>query len=133
LIQIVWKLRQPVADPSEKSAHGTAGGDVVIADLIFEDNKELLEEFELGQAKEAPQRPDYRPFHIRFFINYNQSHPHQPDIQVLLKTCVYPVLQVNILFNYQIADEWFSKWLPLQLYTEGISKGKENSSHITQH
>lgn len=72
----------------KRSAHGPSGGDVVIADEIFE-----------GRCD-----------HVVFFIDHQNPHPHEPDIQVLLRSCIEPNHQVNLILSHSAATEWIERY-----------------------
>jgi methylglyoxal synthase len=99
------RLDIKAAGANERSAHGPAGGDVIIADEVFSTYSRLLE------AKyRDPKLRYYSFYNLLFFVDHRSAHPHEPDIQVLLKTCVNPVNQVNLLLNSRMAEEWADRY-----------------------
>jgi len=80
--------------------HGPAGGDVIIAEEMFN-----------WYAAPMPQDLSLQVFHhVLFFIDHKHSHPHEPDIQVLLKTCIDPRHRVNLILNSRMAEEWAERY-----------------------
>ncbi len=85
-----------------KRGHGPAGGDVIIADEIYRT-------FE-GLSDKRKRRLLGPLHHILFFMDHKHSQPHEPDIRVLLRTCVNPELRVNLILNSQMANEWIKRY-----------------------
>lgn len=89
------------AGAKDKESHGPAGGDVIIADEIFAT---------YGIDGPACRMPYYTLHHILFFIDHKNTHPHEPDIQVLLRTCANPEHRVNLILNSRMAEEWAERY-----------------------
>lgn len=85
----------PVASAT-KQGHGPTGGDVIIADKIYD------------AYKKDPKLDS--PFHILFFIDHKSAHAHEADIHVLLRTCVDPLMCVNLILNSKMAEEWIQRY-----------------------
>lgn len=91
-----------VAGETAKISHGPPGGDVVIADEIFST---------YSQFKAASHKHEFYIFwNVLFFVDHKATHPHEPDIQVLLKTCLNPLHRVNLILNSHMAAEWASRY-----------------------
>lgn len=97
----VARLPIGVAGASAASAHGPSGGDVVIAEEIFRTHDNI-----------SPSSPYslYAFWNVLFFIDHKMTHPHEPDIQVLLNTCLNPEHKVNLLLNTRMAAEWARRY-----------------------
>lgn len=94
------------------SAHGPSGGDVVVAEEIYD----------WYGAGGIAEKGRHVLHHILFFADNRRSHPHEADIRVLLKTCVNPQHRVNLILNSRMAEEWGKRYLPP--YTVGmLSRG----------
>ncbi len=90
---------EPVgATPS--MAHGPSGGDVVVADEIYD-------WYGLGGRA---HRGQYVLHHVLFFADHRNSHPHEADIRVLLETCANPLHRVNLILNSRMAEEWAQRY-----------------------
>jgi len=89
-------------DETDKASHGPSGGDVVIADEIFY----TYSHFEASTARHDL----YAFWNVLFFVDHKATHPHEPDIQVLLKTCVNPLHKVNLILNSRMAAEWAARY-----------------------
>lgn len=63
---------------------GPEGGDVEIANAVLE-----------GECQ-----------HVVFFVDPSTSHPHQADIQALLRVCAMDDTEVNLRLNEASADSW---------------------------
>lgn len=81
-------------------AHGPSGGDVIVADEIFD-------WYGLGGRAFGGQRVLH---HVVFFPDHRQSHPHEADIRVLLETCANPLHRVNLILNSRMAEEWARRY-----------------------
>jgi len=81
-------------------SHGPSGGDVVVADEIYDWYGPG------GRALEG----EYVLHHILFFADHRQSHPHEADIRVLLETCANPLHRVNLILNSRMAAEWAQRY-----------------------
>jgi methylglyoxal synthase len=82
-------------------AHGPSGGDVIVADEIFDWYREG------GRANNL----EHVLHHVLFFADNSKSHPHEADIRVLLKTCTDPRNRVNLILNSHMAEEWANRYL----------------------
>jgi methylglyoxal synthase len=81
-------------------AHGPSGGDVIVADEIFDWYREG------GRATNL----EHVLHHVLFFADNSKSHPHEADIRVLLKTCADPRNRVNLILNSRMAEEWATRY-----------------------
>lgn len=81
-------------------AHGPSGGDVIVADEIFDWYSE----------KSLANTMDHVLHHVLFFADNSKSHPHEADIRVLLKTCTDPRNRVNLILNSRMAEEWANRY-----------------------
>lgn len=70
---------------------GPEGGDIQIANAVMEGNCQ----------------------HVVFFVDPSTSHPHQADIQALLRVCAMDEIEVNLRLNESSADSW------IETVTEG--------------
>lgn len=82
-------------------AHGPSGGDVIVADEIFDWYREG------GRANNL----EHVLHHVLFFADNSKSHPHEADIHVLLKTCADPRNRINLILNSRMAEEWANRYL----------------------
>lgn len=95
---------EPAAN-SPRTAHGPSGGDVVIADEIFSTYSVV------SKSAARDRKLKYYSFYtVLFFADHRSVHPHEPDIQVLLRTCVNPLNRVNLILNSRMAEEWAERY-----------------------
>jgi len=85
-------------------AHGPSGGDVVISREIFDFHRENV------TAEERTFRMNNCLWNVLFFIDHKSAHPHEPDIHVLIRTCVDPSHRVNLMLNSRMAAEWAERY-----------------------
>lgn len=96
-----WEhLAVEAAGKNPQVAHGPAGGDVVVAEDIFMTYNAV--------ASTSWQNQVFH--HILFFVDHKHTQPHEPDIQVLLKTCANPLNAVNLILNSKMAQEWAERY-----------------------
>ena len=97
------------AGRTAKQSHGPSGGDVIIADEIFDTFRQVRSRAKgNSRLRQTLDRPRH---HILFFIDHKSTHAHEPDIQVLLETCVDPTLPVNLMLNNRMAVEWIERYV----------------------
>ena len=109
---------EPVgATPS--MAHGPSGGDVIVADEIYD---------WYGRGGRA-HHGQYVLHHVLFFADHRQSHPHEADIRVLLETCANPLHRVNLILNSRMAEEWAQRYRrpPSNLALQPTSRAKNRT------
>lgn len=94
------RLKIQSAGAKDNVSHGPSGGDVIIAEDIFKT-------YGSNQSNAVANRVLH---HILFFIDHKHTHPHESDIQVLLKTCVNPLHRVNLILNSRMAEEWAERY-----------------------
>jgi methylglyoxal synthase len=95
------RLHIEAAGKTDQDSHGPSGGDVVVAEDVLKTYATLA----------APEWDDHVLHHILFFIDHKHSQPHEPDIQVLLKTCADPRNRVNLILNSKMAEEWADRYV----------------------
>ena len=109
-------LEIEVAGETQKVSHGPSGGDVIIADEIFSTYRHF--------RAPALRYALYAFWNVLFFVDHKTSHPHEPDIQVLLKTCVNPIHRVNLILNSHMAAEWATRYRERIKPTQGVTDGR---------
>jgi methylglyoxal synthase len=93
-------------------AHGPSGGDVIVADEIFQ-------WYGTGGVASHGQHVFH---HVLFFADNHQSHAHEADIRVLLKTCANLQHRVNLILNSKMAEEWGNRYLATPAFVSaGVS------------
>lgn len=80
----------------DRAAHGPSGGDVAIANEIYE-------RYQWNKKNKKKKKPFY---HVIFFMDHKNMQPHMADIQVLLKACLDPRNKVNLITNSKTAEKW---------------------------
>jgi methylglyoxal synthase len=81
-------------------AHGPSGGDVVVADEIYDS-------YGVGGRAHHGERVLH---HVLFFPDHRQSHAHEVDVRTLLETCANPLHRVNLILNSRMAEEWAQRY-----------------------
>lgn len=91
-----------IAGRNNQISHGPLGGDVIIANEIYE-------------RFQADNNKCNYLYHVIFFIDHKSNQPHLADIHVLLKSCLDPHNKVNLITNSKTAEMWAEMYLDKKL------------------